>query len=188
MQLLKDTNELVVNKFKKQNPKRLKHILGVVKMAKHLAKIYDIDEAKAEIAALMHDYCKYDDINEIKKLLSNEEISECEKYPFLYHAKGSAYIYKKLFNNYDEDIFNAIYNHVFGRLNMSRLEEIIMISDYTEENREYESCIKCRDILLNNSIEEAIVYSLEKTLEHHNDAHPTQLEIIKEYKERINNK
>ena len=36
------------------------------------------------------------------------------------------------------DIYNAIRNHVFGRIGMSKLEEIILISDYTEENRKYD--------------------------------------------------
>ena len=42
------------------------------------------------------------------------------------------------------EIYNAIKYHVFGRPKMSLLEAIIMIADYTEENREYDTCIECR--------------------------------------------
>ena len=83
MQSLDKVRELVLSKYKDQHQNRLNHILGVVEMASYLSYIYNINKDKAMIAAYMHDYCKYDDINEIKKLLSNEEISECEKYPFV---------------------------------------------------------------------------------------------------------
>ena len=187
-QLLDQIKELVFEKYKNGNQHRLEHILGVVEMSKILANKYNIDENDAMIAAYMHDYCKYDKYDDIKKLLSQEEIEECEKYPFLYHAYGSAYEYKKI-PGYKEDIFNAIYNHVFGRVGMSRLEEIIMIADYTEYNRKYNDCIVCRDILLNQSIEEAIVYSLSATIKHvesNNEiAHPRQIKVLEEYRSKI---
>ena len=119
--------------YKDKNPKRLAHIYGVAEMAELLAKRYGIDENKAKIAALMHDYSKYDDFDNLKDLLSKEDQKECEKYPFLYHAYLSAEAYLKYVGN-NKDIYNAIRNHVFGRPKMSMLEAIIMISDYTEKS------------------------------------------------------
>ena len=55
--------------YKDKNPKRLAHIYGVAEMAELLAKRYGIDENKAKIAALMHDYSKYDDFDNLKDLL-----------------------------------------------------------------------------------------------------------------------
>jgi len=139
-------------------------------------------------AAYMHDYCKYDSFDEIDKLLTKEEIAECREYNFLYHAYGSAYMYKKLIGD-DEDIFNAIYNHVFGRPNMSILEAIIMIADYIEINREYEDCIRCREILLKDGIDAAILYSLENTnkyiLSKNGKLHPRQIAVYEEYKMKV---
>ena len=187
MQLSEQAKNLVSEKLKDHNH-RLTHTFGVCEMAEELAKRYNVDVEKAKIAALMHDYSKYDDPNEYSYLLTKEEKEECEKYPFLYHAYLSAYNYKNLFP-YDEDIFNAIHNHVFGRLNMSRLEEIIMISDFTEKNREYPDCIRCRKILLDGDINKAILESLLATkrhcLEEGKTAHPIQEELIKEYERKL---
>jgi len=188
MELLEKTRNLLLEHYKNGNSDRLNHIFGVEEMAAYLAKIYNVDEQKARIAALMHDYCKYDDYKKIEEMLTEDEIVECRYYPFLYHAYGSAYTYKKLIGD-DNDIFNAIYNHVFGRCGMSKLEEIIMISDYTEKNRKYEDCIKAREILLKGNLYEAIVYSLEHTMLHvvknGENPHPRQLAVYNEYLEKI---
>ena len=188
MQLSDQAKKLVSEKLKNHNH-RLIHTFGVCEMAEELAKRYNVDVEKAKIAALMHDYSKYDDPLEFSYLLTNEEKEECEKYPFLYHAYLSAYNYKRLFP-YDEDIFNAIHNHVFGRLNMSKLEEIIMISDFTEKNREYPDCIRCRKILLDGDMNKAIYESLLATKKHcieeGKTTHPIQEELLKEYERKIN--
>ncbi len=190
MESLERTKNFVLEHFKDKNKERLEHILGVVEMARYLAKLENVDVTKACIAAYMHDYCKYDSIEDIEKYLSDEEKEECKKYPFLYHAYGSAYTYKKFIGN-DDEIFNAIYHHVFGRPKMSKLEEIIMISDYTEKNRRYESCVACREILLSGKLNEAILYSLEKTIEHvklkKEIPHPRQIEVYKEYLKKVGN-
>lgn len=188
MELLDKVQSFVSEHFKDQSNHRYQHILGVVDMAKQLAKIYHADESKAAIAAYMHDYCKFDTVASIECFLSDEEKKECEEFPFLYHAYGSAYVYKTYFNE-DKDIFNAIYNHVFGRPSMSLLEKIIMISDYTEVGREYESCIECRRILFEDGIDAAILYSLKRTIEFvekkGDKPHPRQLMVYKEYLEKV---
>ena len=88
--------------------------------------------------------------------------------------------------NDDKDIYNAIRNHVFGRVGMSKLEEIIVISDYTEENRTYDDCIKVREIVLNENIEKAIYESTRFVVEYISrkgkTPHPMQLEVLNYYK------
>lgn len=188
MQLLADVEKTVREKYKDGNQHRLNHIIGVVKMAGLLAERYGVDKKKAMIAAWMHDYSKYDDFSDADKYLSQEDILECKNYPFLFHAYLSAEHYKRL-GGADEEIYLAIRNHVFGRVGMTKLEEIVMISDYTEENREYPTCIECRKILLEGNLYEAIVYSLEKTMEHvraQNEVpHPNQVLVYKDYKRRL---
>lgn len=184
MQSLDNVKGLVKEKLK-DHPKRYKHTLGVAKMAVYLAGVYGIDKEKAEIAALMHDYSKYDDVNDALTLLPDYEIEECEKFPFLYHAYLSAENYLKLVGN-DKEIYNAIKYHVFGRPKMGLLEAIIMISDYTEENREYPDCIKCREILLrgdfNLAIYESLVNTVNLCIKEGQTPHPKQLLVMEEYK------
>lgn len=176
--------KLVKQKLKDNHPDRYTHTLGVVKMSKKLAKKYGVDKKKAMIAAYMHDFCKYDEEVYIKSLLDEEDKKECEEYPVLYHSYGSAAYYKTFVGN-DKDIYNAIKNHVFGRLNMSRLEEIILISDYTEENRIYNNCVECRAILLKGEFYKAIYESMKFTIAYlekkNKKAHPLQVEVLKYY-------
>ena len=101
---------LVMEKYKDKHKNRLTHILGVAEMAEYLAIKYGVDKESALIAAYMHDYAKYDDIETAKGVLSDDEIKECEEYPFLYHAYLSAEAYKKLLGD-DIHIYNAIKYH-----------------------------------------------------------------------------
>ena len=188
--LLSDkARNLVIEKYKNGNNHRLNHILGVAEMASILAKKYNCDVEKALIASYMHDYSKYDDPKDALGILTEEEIKECEEYPFLYHAYLSAQAYKRLMD-FDIDIYNAIKYHVFGRPNMSMLEAIIMIADYTEMNRVYPSCIEVRKILVDdNNLNLAIYESLKRTIEFEESlghkAHPLQIKVKEEYKRKV---
>lgn len=187
MLYLAKIKRMVKRKYIKLGHKeRYIHTLGVVKMAKYLAKQYNVDKRSAIIAAYLHDYMKYDSYNAIQKLLTEADYNECLNCKVLFHSYGSAEFYRQSIGS-NMDIYNAIRNHVFGRIGMSKLEEIILISDYTEENRTYESCIKCREILLSGKLEEAIYYSTKKTIEflekENKRPHPLQLEVLKYYEE-----
>lgn len=187
MQLLEKVKNLVYNKYKDSgNLKRYYHIEGVVKMAKTLASRYGVSETKAMIAAYMHDYHKYESDEELELLIDPKDIEECRNCPVLYHSYASAESYKKLIGD-DIDIYNAIRNHVFGRLNMSKLEEIILISDYTEEGRTYPSCIECRRLLnegkFNKAIFESTLYTINLLYQKGLRPHARQIEVLKYYEE-----
>lgn len=184
-----EARNLVIDKYSNSSHMdRLTHTFGVAEMAEYLAGIYGVDKEKALVAAYMHDYCKYDPESDAIGVFTDEELSECNKFPFLYHAYLSAYAYKKMGGD-DPDIFNAIRNHVFGRPNMSKLEEIIMIADFTEKNRRYPACIECREILLSGDLNKAIWYSLDCTIRHckkrHEVIHPTQIIVHDLYEEKL---
>ncbi len=185
MQSLDEIRKMVEEKFISVGQiERYKHTLGVGKMALTLANQYGIDPTKALLAAYLHDFCKYDSLEEITSLLDPKDIEECESYPVLYHSYASAQYYKKYIGK-DEEIYEAIRNHVFGRLHMTRLEEIILISDYTEENRMYPNCIKVRETLLSKDLYKAIYESTYYTIEFlkskNINPHPLQMEVLKYY-------
>ncbi len=182
---------LVKNKYERNGHlNRFIHIVGVFNMASYLAKKYNVNIFKAQLAALIHDYFKYESIEEMKEYLKDSKlIEECEECPVLFHAYSSAKAVKDIFNIEDDEIYYAVKYHVFGRLKMTKLEEIILISDYTEENRTYESCVKARKILLDNKLNEAIYLSTKDTIDFvtkkGEKPHPIQLKILKQYKEKI---
>ena len=171
---------------------RFTHIEGVCQMATFLAKIYNVDIKKAQIAALLHDYFKYESNEEMEAMLdTKEEVEECKECPVLYHAYASSKALSKIFGIYDKEIENAIKYHVFGKPNMTKLEEIVLISDYTEPNRKYDDCIKTRNVLLEGKMNEAIYMSTLQTIKHleknNIKPHPIQYEVLKEYERKINN-
>ena len=185
---VKEIEEKVYQKY--QGTKRLKHILGVADLAKKLAKKFDLDSEKAYIAGLLHDYCKYETIDEMKKIINNQEIIlKFEKAPQIYHAYASSVVAYNEFGIKDQDILNAIKYHVYGRVGMSLFEKIIVLSDYCEDSREYDKCKEVRKILDNGDFNLAmylcIKYTIEFVLEKGNHPMEEQIQILKELEKEI---
>jgi predicted HD superfamily hydrolase involved in NAD metabolism len=179
--------EIVFEKFKNY-PNRLTHTLGVCDMAVSLAKKFNVSEEKAIIAALLHDICKYEDLDTMKRLINDDNIfNEFKNTPEIYHAYAAANYAKDVLNIHDEEIINAIRYHVTGRLNMTLLEEIIFISDYTEINRKYESCIICRNEL-NKNFYNAFYLCYNYTIEHLEQNNKDVLKIQYQLRDYYKNK
>ena len=191
---INEVREKVKDKYLNQFPDKMDryyHIEGVAKLAKKLAKKNNVDESEAEIAGLVHDYYKYESNEEMAKYIDKEDLDECLACPVLFHSYSSANALKDVFGIDNPEMKSAIKNHVFGKPNMTKLEEIILISDYCEENRKYENCVKCREILLTKGIEEAIYFSTLKVIDFlkskNIEPHHLQYEVLKEYERKINN-
>ena len=133
-----DLEELKEKVRKSQKESRFVHTLGVAETALQLAKQYQVDEKKAEIAALLHDCAK--------GFSGQEQLQLCKKYgltiteaeeqnPCLLHAKLGAYLAKTEYVIDDEEILDAIRWHTTGRPGMCKLDKIIYIADYIEPNR-----------------------------------------------------
>ncbi len=134
-----------------QGEKRFSHTLAVVDEAEYISKacgLSDAETEKAKLAALLHD---------ITKKFSDEEQAEMfKKYnidifsaPPTMHEKTGAYFARERYGKdiVDDDIFSAIFHHTTGGTNMSELDMIIFIADYTEETRKPEICRKTREYL-----------------------------------------
>ncbi|MFW5794789.1 MAG: bis(5'-nucleosyl)-tetraphosphatase (symmetrical) YqeK [Bacillota bacterium] len=119
--------------------RRLKHILSMQKMAVELAEIYNVDIKKAKVSALLHDSTKnFLEDKHISLALKNFTKIKINDLPkACLHAFSASQLAKEKFNITDTDILNAIAYHCCGRKEMSRLEQIIFISDYIEETREF---------------------------------------------------
>jgi len=188
--MIKHIKEKVKEKLKNY-PKRYQHVLGVYERSLELAKIYEIDSNKASIASLIHDYSKYDTLEEQTKYLSKEIIEKYKDYPVMYHALAAAKVLEIEFGISDQDILNSVSYHVWGRTNMSTLEKIIYLSDYCEPNRDfldakiiYELSLKDLDIALEYAMDAGIKDVLNKNLAPNID----QIEAHKYYKEVIRGK
>jgi predicted HD superfamily hydrolase involved in NAD metabolism len=138
----------------KDKEARLKHVLGVEKMALKLAKEHHVDSEKIQIAALLHDITKYmptkEHIQIIKDHYKNSEEILNGYNKFIYHGFTAAVVARNKYHIKDQDILNAIIHHTVGKPAMTIYEKIIFIADYTEENRTYPNCIKARNLLSQN--------------------------------------
>ncbi len=135
--MIEDIKNKVIEKLK-EHPKRLQHVMGVYETALKLAKAHHLDELKVSIAALYHDYEKYDSIEEQIQYLDLMTIKDYVETPVIYHAFAAAARLEIDFNIHDEEILNAIRYHVWGRKDMSDIEKVILISDSCEPYREFD--------------------------------------------------
>lgn len=124
----------------KNNEERLIHTLNVVDMAVKLSKHYNLskeDIKKIKVAALMHDYTKYESLEFHKKYLSKQIFNKHKNEQFIYHAYSAANYIKEHYNIKDDKILNSIKSHVYGKISMTIFDKIILISDKIEINRKF---------------------------------------------------
>lgn len=145
---------------------RYTHSVNVSKEAVRLAKKYGADEKKAAVAGILHDITKELPKEEQLQIMINGGIilDDIQKNSSkLWHGiSGSVYIRDNLGID-DEDILNAVRYHTTGRANMSLLEKVIFIADYTSAERDYSGISTMRK-KTNKSLESAMLYGLQFTL------------------------
>lgn len=144
------------------------HTLGVIKAAVNLAKKYNEDEESAYMAALLHDYAKNFSEKQLKEYIAdnNLDIDEIMLNAYqLLHGKVAAHIAKNEFNIQNDDILNAIEYHTTGRQKMSKLEKIIYLADFIEENRTYSGVEELRKVADEN-LNKAVLQALNNTIKY----------------------
>lgn len=117
---------------------RYNHSISVSVTAVNIATKYGFNEENYLLAGLLHDIAKVYTNDELMELvqkynikLEEDDIS-CKQ---VLHSYVGAYISKEKFN-INDSVFDAIYTHTMGDINMSDIQKIIYISDYTEPLRQ----------------------------------------------------
>ncbi|SEN03331.1 bis(5'-nucleosyl)-tetraphosphatase (symmetrical) YqeK [Lihuaxuella thermophila] len=158
-------DELLQATKKQLTPARWEHTLRVADTAVRLAKRVKIDPDRAEIAAILHDYCKFWPDNELISW-----IKTCHLPPDLlsynkelWHAPVGAEVARKEWDIEDEDILNAIRYHTTGRPRMSELEKIIFLADYIEPGRRFPGVDRVRE-LAESDLDQAVLQALNNTI------------------------
>ena len=145
---------------------RYNHSLCVAEEAKRLAILYNEDVENAYLAGLLHDITKNFTIDEHLNIFSKFDIilSDVEKksIPIWHGISASAYV-KHILGINEEKIISAIRYHTTAKSNMSLFEKLIYLADYTSSDRNYPDVDVMRR-LVNESIEEAMLYSLKYTI------------------------
>lgn len=167
-------------------PKRYNHSLCVAEEAVRLAKMWGADAEKAFLAGLVHDCCK-DTAANILLQTANEfgiMISDLEKAaPKLLHAKiGSVYL-QKIYGIEDEDIALAVRYHTTARENMSILEKVLYLADFTSADRDYPGVEEMRaavDEDMKKAMIIALTFTVSELAEKQSPIHPDTLAAYNE--------
>ena len=146
--------------------KRYIHSLEVAKEAKRLAIKYGADANKAYLAGLLHDILKTSSdqmqlqtIDKFGIILTDIEKNSKK----LWHAiSGAAYV-KNVLNIDDVQIIDAIRYHTTARANMTLLDKILYLADFTSADRDYDDVDVMRR-LVDESLQGALEYALEYTI------------------------
>jgi predicted HD superfamily hydrolase involved in NAD metabolism len=165
--MLSLTREQLEEAVRSQMPgKRWEHTLGVMASSLQLAERFGADPGKAELAALLHDYCKYWPVERLRDAVERGQGMQPELLDYdvqLLHAPVAAYVVKDEFGIDDEEILDAIRYHTSGRPGMTLLEKIVCLADYIEPNRNFPGVDTIR-AMAEASLEEALIASFDSTL------------------------
>jgi predicted HD superfamily hydrolase involved in NAD metabolism len=161
-------------------PHRLAHVLGVRDTALHLANLYGGDESVIQLAALLHDITKYEDIASHRQWIDRHHPDPegiYRSYPMtLWHAfSASAYAHIE-YGITDERVLEAIEHHTVGAPAMCQEAAILFLADYIEPNRTYSSCVKVRAIAETDFVR-AIFTAMDDTIRFHEQEGATIPEI-----------
>ena len=136
----------------RMSEKRFSHTLGVERCARTLAEALIPDRiSEARAAALLHDVSKEIAREEQIKLLednkfelTNEDINT----EGVIHSFTAPIVISRDFKMFaTQDVLSSTLKHTVGDSEMSIFDKIIFISDYAEDTRRYESCIRVRELL-----------------------------------------
>ncbi len=131
--------------------RRFDHTLGVEREAARLGELFCPEkEFKLRAAALLHDITKeYPGEKQVKIFLMSSPADSDLIIPSkkVLHSFTAPEIIKSEFPEFaDEEILDAVRYHTTGRRGMSLCEAIIFLSDYIEDTRTYDSCVRLRNM------------------------------------------
>lgn len=172
---------------------RYAHTLSTEKTAVELAKLHGADTHKASLAALLHDCAKNisKDPEGFAKAHNIEKyLHDYDDYPMpVLHAPMGAYLAKEEFGVNDPEILSAITWHTSGKPDMSLLDKVIYLADYTEPTRfstpELEEVRALSKTDLDKALLKALEYSIKRIKAKGNPIHYTTLNAYNYIKEKL---
>lgn len=148
-------------------PSRFEHVLRVEETAMKLAEPLGLNLEKVSISALLHDFAKEMDEQEMFALAYSYWPNEALKTATgdIWHGPAAAQISRTNFNCQDESILKAIAGHTIGWFEMDLLAKVIYMADYIEPGREFKGVKKARR-LTNKDLNKACEYKMIRTLKY----------------------
>jgi predicted HD superfamily hydrolase involved in NAD metabolism len=145
---------------------RLAHTYRVVDTARELSGRFGAPLAQAEVAALMHDYCR---TTPGKVLLAEAQQRNLvadpteEEQPLLLHGPMAAAWLKERGLVTDTAALDAVHWHTTGRAGMSLLEKVIWLADYIEPGRSFPGVEPVR-AAAQQDLDRAVLLAMDQTI------------------------
>ncbi len=179
----------VNNKLKNELSEwRYNHTISVMNLSIKLAKHYGVNETKAKISALFHDYAKEYDKEKMLTLAEKYGIKGQYSFFGLYHGAIARYIAEDKYGVKDKEILSAIENHTLSKVNSTKLDKILLVADTADVSRNEEGLDEIRELFfvdLNKVFLSCVEHKLNYNLVNGKKIIPIVYEIIDEIKEEI---
>lgn len=161
---------------------RYEHVLRVEAKALELAQSYGVDEEKASIAALLHDYAKELELGKMfiyaQKYWPEERLESAGE--AIWHGPAAAYLTREKFGCKDPEILQAIACHTTGWFHMIPLVQVIYVADYVEDGRSFPGVDKARKLAFEDltlAVRFKMIESLRHVISRGVYVYPLSLEI-----------
>lgn len=155
----------IKNKFSAQ---RWQHIMGVYETALKLAQIFGADQEKTGQAALLHDYGKTLNDQQILAQAAQYGLTLDEndyQTPELLHGPIGAKMVAQELGIKDPEILQSISAHTLGNEQMSKIDKIIFLADMIEPNRNYPGLDTLRATVFTD-LDRGLLMGFDRTLEY----------------------
>ncbi|MGM0835818.1 MAG: bis(5'-nucleosyl)-tetraphosphatase (symmetrical) YqeK [Bacillota bacterium] len=145
--------------------RRYIHTIGVMDTSIELAKKYGVDENKAELAAIFHDYAKFRDKKEMRNIILEQNMPQdlLAHHDELWHAPVGAFLVEKEVGITDKDVLEAIKCHTSGKINMTTLDKVLYVADYIEPGRDFPGVEDVRETA-KASLDIAMIQAMKNTI------------------------
>lgn len=158
--------EVVRHKLPK---KRYEHSVRVAETAVKMAELFNGDKEVCEMAGILHDYCKYDELSEMYQFVIREKLDPALLgfNTELLHGPVAAIKMRDDYGIKNDEVLLAISNHTSGRDHMTLNEKIIYVADYIEPERDQKNVDRIREIVYEEKHLDLAVYEITKaTIKH----------------------
>ena len=155
--------------FSSLKPGRFAHSLSVADTARKLAEIHGEDPLRAEQAGLLHDCAKYYPLDKMQKIAAEHSLTDDRSFlesGALLHSLVGAQVAEEQYGMTDPAVLEAIRYHNTGCVGMSRLAMCVCLADSIEPLRKSYPLLDKVRALSEQSLERALLLSLEGTADY----------------------
>lgn len=174
---------------KELSEERFHHSVCVMERCIEFATIHGEDVEKARLIGIAHDIAK--EIPKELRVKVAEENDVCldefeKRYTSLIHAKLGAKLCEKRFG-FSKDMCDAIAAHTTAKSNMTTLQKILYLSDYSEASREFKGALETYEMgkeNLDKGYFMALVGKIKFTLDRNIPIHQNSIEAYNNFIEK----